>query len=209
MRFTYFFWDFDGTLFDTYPRISRAFSRALCDVRVSHDITEVYALCKVSLGTAARHYADMCGSEPSELMRLYKVHAEDEPPDGIAPYPQARETLAHVIANGGMNFLYTHRGASTLPALTRADFAWLFYDRVLGTDGFPSKPAPDALRYLVQKHNLDISRCMMIGDRAIDVQAGENAGMAGALLDPEGYFADYPARMRFTSLSALRSALMA
>ena len=67
----------------------------------------------------------------------------------------------------------------------------LFSDAVTRLDGFPAKPAPDALRYLIQKHRLDLSRCVMVGDRDIDLDAAKNAGIACALFDPDGFYDDY------------------
>ena len=34
MKFTEFFWDFDGTLFDTYPRINRAVQKSLHEMDI-------------------------------------------------------------------------------------------------------------------------------------------------------------------------------
>ena len=49
----------------------------------------------------------------------------------------------------------------------------------------------------------------MIGDRDIDLEAGKNAGMDGALFDPEDFYADYPAALRFHSMGEFARALKA
>ena len=84
----------------------------------------------------------------------------------------------------------------------------LFADAVTADDGFPQKPAPDALRFLMRKHGLDGRACVMVGDRDIDLDAGKNAGMATCLFDPEGFYPDYPADERFRSYAAMREALI-
>ena len=33
-----FFWDFDGTLFDTYPRMARAMARALAELAMTRSM---------------------------------------------------------------------------------------------------------------------------------------------------------------------------
>ena len=76
-------------------------------------------------------------------------------------------------------------------------------------DGFPAKPAPDALNFLIQKHGLDRAQCVMLGDRDIDLDAGKNAGIACALFDPEGFYPDYDTPWRFSDMAALRRALTA
>ena len=49
-------------------------------------------------------------------------------------------------------------------------------------NGFPGKPAPDAVLYLLEKHGLDPAETIMIGDRDLDGQSGINAGATGCLL---------------------------
>ena len=83
----------------------------------------------------------------------------------------------------------------------------LFFDRVTSLDGFPPKPAPDALNYLIRKHGLPRKDCVMIGDRDIDLDAGKAAGIACALHDPEGFYPDYDTPWRFDDLHELVSAL--
>ena len=41
----------------------------------------------------------------------------------------------------------------------------------------PMKPAPDAIRYLLDEFQLDPAETIMIGDREIDILSGKNAGI--------------------------------
>ena len=75
-------------------------------------------------------------------------------------------------------------------------------------DGFPSKPAPDALNYLVSKHGLKLSDCVMVGDRDIDLDAAKNAHMTGALFDPDNFYPDYDTPWRFRTMEELRKTLL-
>lgn len=71
----------------------------------------------------------------------------------------------------------------------KRDNLWQYFSGgVTSEDGFPSKPAPDALLHLLEKHQLDPARCLMIGDRNIDMESALNAGIAGAVFDPDGYY---------------------
>ncbi|NLZ89424.1 MAG: HAD-IA family hydrolase, partial [Clostridiales bacterium] len=72
----------------------------------------------------------------------------------------------------------------------------------------PSKPAPDALNHLVEKHGLDRAVCVMVGDRAMDLDAGKSAGMATILLDPDGFYADYQPDHRFGDYASMHDALL-
>ncbi len=189
MIFTDFFWDLDGTLFDSYPRISRAFLRGLRDRGIEADAREALPLMKVSLGEAARHYAALSGGRVSEeeVMASYRARSEEEPFETMKPYPGTEETLRAVIGHGGRNYLVTHRGESALPALKREGLDKYFRDAVTRTMGFAAKPAPDALLYLMDKYRLDAGKCVMIGDRDLDLACGVNAGCACALFDADGF----------------------
>ena len=198
-----FFWDFDGTLFDTYPRMARALVRALADL--GHEAGFEWALkhMKRSLGDAARAANEHFGVEIQAAIDAYHNRAEDEGPESMLPYPGAQEMCKAIVERGGRNYLYTHRNRTALEALERWDMRKWFRDFVTKEDGFPSKPAPDALNFLLAKHALARENCAMVGDRPIDLQAGENAGMAGIFFDPEGFYPEYPARWRFDSFARM------
>ncbi len=207
MKYRCFFWDFDGTLYDTYGRITRACVSALADVGAEASFTAVYPVIKRSLDACWRAFALPLGVEKDAFVNAYHAHSEEEGPESIRPYPGAREALQAVIDGGGRNYLYTHRGASAAKWLKYDQMDGLFFDAVTRLDGFPAKPAPDALNFLIGKHNLERAVCVMVGDRDIDLDAGKNAGIDGALFDPENYYPDYPASWRFREMDALRRAL--
>ena len=207
MIYRHFFWDFDGTLYDTYGRITRACVSALKDVGAAASFDAVYPVLKRSLDTCYRTFAAPLDVEKDVFVDAYHAHNETEGPESIRPYPGVRETLQAVIDGGGRNYLYTHRGASAAKWLQYDRLEGLFIDGVTSRDGFPLKPAPDALNYLIEKHGLDRRECVMVGDRDIDLDAGKNAGIACALFDPEGFYPDYDTPWKFTDMAALREAL--
>ena len=209
MLYRHFFWDFDGTLYNSYGRITRACVNALQAVGAAASFDEVYPVAKRSLDTCWRTFAAPLGIEKSAFLTAYHACAHTEGPESIRPYPGAKEALEAVVAGGGRNYLYTHRGATAMQWLAYDGLDGLFFDKVTGLDGFPAKPAPDALNFLIQKHALSRADCVMIGDRDIDLDAGKNAGIACALFDPEGFYPDYETPWRFTGLDALARTLTA
>ena len=78
---------------------------------------------------------------------------------------------------------------------------------VTGADGYPLKPAPDALLAMMTRYGLQAADCVMVGDRDIDLDAGKNAGMAGILFDPDGFYPDYPTPWRYASMTDMRKAI--
>ena len=208
MQFQHFFWDFDGTLFDTYHRITRAILKALNDLGVQAEFDEVYAVAKRSIGACYEPFVKPLGLPREAYSAAYRAHAEEEPVDTIRLYPGARETLEEICRLGGKNYIYTHRGASTHQVIAYYGMEGLFTDYVTSEHGFPSKPAPDALRYLMDKHGLKPEECIMIGDRRLDGEAGLNAGMSGALIDLDRMVSECTLPYRFEDFAALKKELL-
>lgn len=209
MRYQHFFWDFDGTLFDTYGRISRCAQKALRDLGIQADIEEVYQMSKHSVRHNFVRFVLPLGIAEEAYMAAYNAHREDEGMESMQPYAGAREMLQMVVQKGGCNYLYTHRGDSSVEALKFYGIDHLFRDCVTSKDGFPLKPAPDALQHLMGKYGLTPDQCIMIGDRDIDVDAGKNAGMHGVLFDPDQIFPDYETPLRFQAFEPMMQALTA
>ena len=186
MKYRHWFWDFDGTLFNTYPRICRAFQKSLADAGIFEDCASIMPYLKRSLAEAAEHYStDHISAE--QLVAGYRLHSEEEDLTTMCSYEGVHGFLSAIIEMGGKNYIYTHRGESLFKALEKENLEGLFADIVTSLDGFPAKPAPDALLYLMQKHGLNPEDCVMVGDRTIDLMAGINAGMNALCVDPDGY----------------------
>ena len=201
-----FIWDFDGTLYDTYDRIQRAVKKGMDEMGLTSQGHDIKALAKTTLHHACRVLA---GEERAkELLARYFAHAEDEGPETIQPYPGCGEALRAIVDAGGFNYLYTHRNQTALDALHRDGLMDYFRDFITDEADFPSKPAPDALNWLIGQHHLDRRECVMIGDRVIDTQAGRNAGIAGALFDPDRFFSPEDADFFFEKLTDIPGDLM-
>ena len=73
---------------------------------------------------------------------------------------------------------------STDEVLRRLGLYGFFDEIITGQSGFPRKPAPDALLYLIGKYALDPSETYYVGDRTIDMDCARNAGVSGILYRP-------------------------
>lgn len=201
-----FIWDFDGTLYDTYERIVRAVRKGMAEMGLSDAGHDVMALAKTTLRQAC---VTLAGPERAEeLLTRYFAHAEEEGEESMKPFPGCEEALREVINRGGVNYLYTHRDRKAIDALQQDGLMDLFRDFITWEAGFPDKPAPDAINWLIDQHYLDRSECVMVGDRLIDAQAGRNAGIKSALFDPDGFYSPEDADFFFTSLRDIPPALM-
>ena len=105
-------------------------------------------------------------------------------------FPEAADLLISAKAQGKHNYIYTHTGPVVKEMLDHMGVLDCFDFILDASYSFPLKPAPDALRFFLDKFGFDPKTCMMIGDRPIDAYAGMNAGMYGCLWDADGLFAD-------------------
>lgn len=210
MRFRDFVWDYDGTLFDTYDAVCRAYHRAAVQLGIKIPFDELRLLIKHSLGWSAEQLEKRFGVPAKQILDAYYLLApEEETLEAMKPYPGVKETLKAIAENGGRSFLYSHRDHVSMDALKHYGLDGFFTGAITKDDHFPRKPAPDALLYLIGKYGLDPKTSVMVGDRSLDVEAGLNAGMSGALFDPENFCqGDAPTKDQFSSMEALKRALV-
>ncbi|GEK04973.1 HAD-IA family hydrolase [Schleiferilactobacillus harbinensis] len=180
-------WDFDGTLFNTYPGLLKALSKTLSEFSQPIPDDELYKEIKK---TSIRHVLETVSVKNSldlqameDRMHALEIQYQPESPE---IYPHAREIL-QLISDRGANFLWTHRDRSALSFLTTEGMSELFTGIVTASDRFPRKPDPTAINALVEHYGLDPQVTVMIGDRAIDVEAGQKAGVHTIFFDVDGF----------------------
>ena len=193
---TDFFWDYDGTLFDTYPIMSAAFSRACAVQGAAVPAEEALSWMKRSLTEAIQIAEDRYGLDPKRLLCDFRAFEAETPVDELPMLPGMEVVLKTLHSLGCRHYLVTHRNRGALDALEAKGLSPLFTGFVTHEDGFPRKPDPSSLCFLMREHGVNPECACMIGDRPLDVEAGRNAGILGCLLDPEGRFADTPCDLR-------------
>ena len=184
MIYQNYIWDFDGTLFDSYPHIAECCWRMLSETgrTAGFDKEQIQRLLQLS-------FADMrrATGMPDDEYRRFVVQShlvgEDEIEPKAVPFSDCEAVLAAIVEGGGHNYLYTHRDKSALWYLCTYGLEGYFAGWITSEDGFPSKPAPDAVLALIERYALDPAACVMVGDREIDGMSGKNAGIAGALVN--------------------------
>ncbi len=203
MNYKHLIYDFDGTLSDTYPCFTETVLELIKKYGISDTYENVYSNLKVNVGYALKQY-DL-GKDAAEARRDFHVIHDELAPKIQKPYPEAEEILRYAMAQGHKNYLYTHSGKIVKILLEQWGIADCFEDIIDSTMKFPTKPAPDALNYLCEKHGLDKKDCLMIGDRDIDTDCGRNAGMKGCLFDPDHYYDKADVDYRIENLLELKN----
>lgn len=203
MNYKHLIYDFDGTLSDTYPCFTETLLELIKKYGISDTYENVYSNLKVSVGYALKQYD--FGKDSAEARRDFHVIHDELAPKIQKPYTEAEEILRYAMAQGHKNYLYTHSGKIVKILLEQWGIADCFEDIIDSTMKFPTKPAPNALNYLCEKHGLDKKDCIMIGDRDIDTDCGRNAGMKGCLFDPDHYYDKADVDYRIENLLELKN----
>ncbi|MFT8410217.1 MAG: HAD-IA family hydrolase [Schleiferilactobacillus perolens] len=180
-------WDFDGTLFDTYPAMLRALQETLQEFGDKTDSDALYKEIKTtSIGDVLKSYAEQHNIDLQALHERMDVLEKKYQPETPTAYPHAREIL-QLVSDHGANFLWTHRDRSALSFLTTEGMSELFTGIITASDRFPRKPDPKAINAFIAHYGLDPAVTVMIGDRPIDVEAGKNAGVHTIFFDVDGF----------------------
>ncbi len=181
----HFIWDFDGTLFDTYPVIIRNLRAALAQFGCDCDPVDCMRRMLVSIPVARDHYADAFGLDRAALAEAYEgFHRQANAELAAPPMDGAREVLQRIRDTGGSSYIFTHRKVwETRLYLEKHGLDGFFAD-ILGpeSEGFAAKPAPDAVLHLMQRHGMHPDDTVMIGDRDCDLGSGRNAGVGAVHL---------------------------
>lgn len=179
MDYENYIWDLGGTLLDNYESSSLAFESALWELDervILHQ--EIYAALKVSTAYAVEQFSSDIPDFLATYKRLEAVTLERPIlSDG------AREVLSALTENGAKHFMISHRDSQVLSILEAANIKQFFTEVVTADNGFKRKPAPDSVNYLVEKYQMDKAKTVMIGDRALDIEAGNAAGVASIFYD--------------------------
>ena len=200
----HFFWDFDGTVMDTYPAMTEAFVSMAKRFGLEISPEDALGMMKVNLTHALTVLAQAHGLDVAEMIAVFREEERGlllRMARPVAGIPEAMAALP------GKHYLVTHRDRAALGYLEIMGLKKYFTDFVVADDGFPRKPAPDSLLHLVGKHGLNLDECVMIGDRPLDTAAGRNAGMLSCLLDEENRFPDDSCELRTHSAFELAALL--
>lgn len=199
--FEHYIWDFDGTLYDTYPVMLDAFVLTLADYDIQADRREIYQILKnQSSATIAEKY-QLDFDEFSARFKRYENQDTRIP----VSYAGTKEMLESVLATGSKNYIMTHRTvASTKELLEREGMLHLF-EEIVGTENnFARKPAPDAINYLTQTYQMSVEKTVMIGDRPLDIDAGKNAQVKTIFYDLEQLISDVQADYTVCSVTEMQ-----
>jgi phosphoglycolate phosphatase len=174
--FRFYLFDVDGTLLDSAPDICGAI-RELLSTRSQDGLSEAYLRSFIGL-----HLIDLfqdifpsySTGQIDELIQNYRGIYRARGHRQTKVFPGVDEALA---ALGGSKSTVTTKSTETTRTVLGLFGLLRHFDRVQGTDGFPSKPAPDVVRRSLEALSGNQEECLLVGDSAADMEAGRRAGV--------------------------------
>ncbi|WP_461218264.1 HAD hydrolase-like protein [Lapidilactobacillus salsurivasis] len=186
-------WDYDGTLYDTYPKMLHCLHQALADFgQTSLNRDELYRLIKIkSIRFALNYYQRVYGIPADQVNQ--RLHDYMRAPDALVvkPFAGVAAVLRQVVAAGGVNLLETHNNHEAIAQMEQDGLWQYFAGGITADDDFPRKPDPTGLNALVAQHQLQSAQTAMVGDRRLDIEAGTAATLPTIYFDPD-HFTDAP-----------------
>ena len=178
-------WDFDGTLFDTYPAFAHAFRAALKELGTDAPVDRIRALASISLTHCVSTLAGEYHLDAEDVKQRFGVHYAEMSPAEQPPFPGAADICKYICSIHGKNVIVTHRGReSTARLLAAHHMTGYFACCLTGDDGYPRKPDPAAFEAVLEMCHLEKHETLAVGDRSIDVLAGQAAGLHTCLFGP-------------------------
>jgi phosphoglycolate phosphatase-like HAD superfamily hydrolase len=184
----YLIWDAGGTLFDTYPAVVEACREVLNGFGKEAPSEWVLALCKRTTSYGIHTLADTFSLDEETFQEHFRQSYEDIGEQYQPPFPGVEAVCRYICEIGGLNFIVTHRSRVSLVALLETHgVAHLFADLIAKEDPYPRKPDPAAVEALIARYALDRAQCLLIGDRDLDIIAGQRADIRTCFFGSESH----------------------
>jgi HAD superfamily hydrolase (TIGR01509 family) len=171
-------WDVDGTLFDTYPAITYAISKSLNEMGVTVALNVIDGLVRQSIERCIVTLSQRFKLDPDLLGARFAESYRRMDPAYQPPYPGVEAVCRTVHERSGVNSIVTHRSLDSTSKLLDTHMLSAYFDSIFSIEqGYPRKPDPGMVLAALEKHELDPSQTLLIGDRDLDIQAGQMAGV--------------------------------
>jgi HAD superfamily hydrolase (TIGR01509 family) len=186
-----FLFDLDGTLIDSVYEHILAWREALSETGI--ELSNWFIHRRIGMSDSLMLNACMREAgrklSPKQIARLRELHTEAymKRVDDIGPLPGAKDLLKRLTKLGVPWAIGTtsvrERAEKSLKLLGIADKA----EVVTGDEVKQAKPEPDLFLAAAKKLNMDLDRCVVVGDSVWDLLAAQRAHALGVGLLSGGY----------------------
>ena len=179
-----FIWDLDGTLLDSYGIIVNSLYEVYKEKGAEIDKQEILKeVIGESVSSFILKMEKRFGIPFDNLKDRYSFISGNEKLN-IKAMKNSKETLEYLCKKNIRNFVFTHRGVTTEPVLKNIGIYDYFIEIVTSLNKFKRKPDPEGINYIIDKYNLDKNNTYYVGDRRIDIDCANNAGIKSIMFIP-------------------------
>jgi phosphoglycolate phosphatase len=197
-RFDLVMFDLDGTLVDTAGEMCDAVNDTLQPLDLP-SVSQQQLISWIGQGThelliqAVAHCtqtdcdAVRASPELTPMLDQFALHYQNRCGTRSQLYPQVKETLLGLQAQGVKLAVVTNKEARYTRAILQAHQLTALFDTVISGDSLPTKkPEPDGIYHCLSAWGVPPERALLVGDSSIDAAAARHAGVQVWLL-PYGY----------------------
>jgi phosphoglycolate phosphatase len=185
--------DLDGTLVDSLPGIAFSAIHALNECGMPAPECHIRPL----IGPPIRSILSVLAGDPAAekldaLEQAFRRSYDSEGWTRTVLYDGARELLTALAASGRRSFLVTNKPQNPTARILDHFGLRRYFTAIVSRDSaspsFPCKAA--MLQFVLDRHGLQNSDCVLVGDTEEDCSAGEQAGVP-VIIVSHGY-GDFP-----------------
>ena len=177
-------WDLDGTLLDSYDIIVASLYQIYKEKGIELDKKDIM---RDVINESVSYFIMKMEKEYSvpfdDLKDRYSIISHKEKLN-IKAMKHSKEILEYLKNKNVPNYVFTHRGVTTEVVLKNIGLYEYFDEIVTSLSGYPRKPSPEAINYLIDKYKLDKNETYYVGDRPMDIKCAENAHIKSILFAP-------------------------
>lgn len=170
--------DFDGTITDSIPSAVKAVQKMMAELGFPHKTAEEINK-HVGYGEAPLISGSIGSNDPKLIDKAMKAYAEIYFKSGlknITVYPHVKETLE--LLNDKIKVILSNKKDDFINKIMENTGLSKYFKEVMGGDTSPClKPDPCAVVKIANKYKIPKEKILFVGDMAIDIQTGKNAGV--------------------------------
>jgi len=171
-------YDFDGTLVDTLADIAKSVNLALTEMNLKA-LSQEAIRGNIGNGLVNLMTRSLMGSGSKDVetaVLLFRKHYNHHLLDQTDFYPGGREIVQYF--SDKKNAVLSNKPVVFIEKILKALNFLQPFDSILGGDSLDvKKPDPKGLQLLMSKLNCPAEKVLMIGDGAIDIKTGKQAGV--------------------------------
>ncbi|MGE7090390.1 HAD family hydrolase [Lysinibacillus sp. NPDC048646] len=175
-----YIFDFDGTLADSKQCSVLATQEAfrLLELETpSVEIIEYYMGIPIEQSFKEMASIQLEESLFEELLAIFRREYKKFENESLSLFPKMMDVLEELNKQGKQCFVVSSKKTDVLLRNLQALQINRFFEDYIGSDQVKHyKPHPEGIFKLVERHQLDLQACVMIGDAIFDIQMGKAAG---------------------------------